>query len=68
MFKLRRPNDGVDGAHPRGKPDVRRLPVRWAIILLSTSIAAAIAYKAGGSVPALMVGVAVVTVLHQILD
>lgn len=48
MFRLRRPGNAVGGADPKDEPHVRRLPVRWAIILLAASMAGAIAYKAGG--------------------
>jgi hypothetical protein len=68
MIRLRRPDTLPEPARIKDKMDGRRLPARWAIILLTSAVAAAIADRAGGSVPSLMVGVAVVTVLHQILD
>jgi hypothetical protein len=66
MIKVRRPRK-ADESSPEVKCDNPRLPIRWAVIFLSAAVAAGIAYKASGVVPALMTGIAMITVLHQIL-
>jgi hypothetical protein len=67
MIKVRRPQKADESSGPEVKCDNPRLPIRWAVIFLSAAVAAGIAYKASGVVPALMTGIAMITVLHQIL-
>jgi len=68
MIKIRRPGNVDEYSRPEDKCDNLRLPIRWAVIFLAAGAAAAIAYKASGAVPALMAGIAMITVLHQIMD
>lgn len=67
MIKVRRLRKAEDGDLPDGYRDAPRLPVRWAVIFLSAAVSAGIAYRASGVVPALMAGIAMITVLHEIL-
>jgi hypothetical protein len=68
MIKIGRPGNARKGSRGEDEHGNRRLPIRWAVIFLAAGAAAAVAYRASGAVPALMAGIAMATVLHQILD
>jgi hypothetical protein len=46
----------------------QRLPQRWAILVMVTTAAAIVAYRAGGPITAITVGAAVLVAAHRVLD
>jgi hypothetical protein len=67
MFRLGRTPPLAQPEAPTS-PSERRLPLRWAVILLGTLGGAAVVAAAAGAVAAIGTGVAVALALHQMID
>lgn len=59
---------GLWQASSNGDVPGRRLPLRWAVIVLVAGLAAVASYPVGGAVAAIGVATAVAAALHKMID